>query len=162
MNRRDFTRGLAALSLAPALPLPAIGKTATVATASADKLYFVGWYTAKLNKTCSPAVLASELNVDPSIAREIFTKLVKNNTVSAPNALGVSQTINPLGDTVRRANGQAMTRVLNEQSKTVKKRVLDTVEEQIKTSDDETVDTSNAEEDLTNPDELDTLEDDQT
>lgn len=119
MNRREFTRGLAALGLTPALPVPAIGAGSTgtaIATATADKMYFVGWYTARLNKSCSPQVLMSELNVNPDVAREIFGKLVKNNTVSAPNALGISKTVDPLSDSYRQVARKAAKRVLTQKS----------------------------------------------
>lgn len=110
MNRRDFTRGLASLGLLPAMPLPAAGAAttaSTAATAMVDKMYFVGWYTARLNKTCSSDVLMSELRVDGETARAIFRKLVKNGTVGAPDALGVSQTVDPLRRTTRRLSRAA-------------------------------------------------------
>ena len=150
MNRRDFTRGLVSLGLTPAVPIPAIGagSTATAtAAASADKLYFVGWYTAKLNKTCSPEVLASQLKIDGGIAKEIFGKLVKNGTVSTPDAFGVSQTIDPLRDTARRVRAEVSKRVLDQNSEHLERvKKLLTEEEEIAeikvpdTPDDETSD----------------------
>lgn len=111
MNRREFTRGLASLGLTPALPLPAIGagSTATAAaTTLVDKMYFVGWYTARMNKTCSPDILISELKVDGQTARAIFKKLIKNGTVTAPDALGVSQTVKPLRHMARKLTRTAV------------------------------------------------------
>lgn len=51
-------------------------------------MYFMGWYTARLHKTCSPEMLVSKLNVDLDVAKQIFGKLVNSETISAPNALG--------------------------------------------------------------------------
>lgn len=96
MNRRDFTRGLLSLGALPALPVPAMAVPARATAASAGHMYFMGWYTARMNKTCSPEMLVSELKVSPDVAKDIFGRLVKNKAVSAPNALGVSQTIDPL------------------------------------------------------------------
>ncbi len=81
-------------------------------------MYFMGWYTARLNKTCSPDMLVSELNVNPDVAREIFSKLVSSKTISAPNALGVSRTIDPLADSLARVSGRAAKRIAQEPSKT--------------------------------------------
>lgn len=75
MNRRGFTRGLASLGLTPALPLPAFGAgsaSTAAAAASAEHMYFMGWYTARLNKTCSPETLIRELKLKPDVAHEIF------------------------------------------------------------------------------------------
>ena len=80
-------------------------------------MYFVGWYTAKLNKTCSPEGLAAKLKVDPQVAREIFGKLVQNGTVSAPDALGISRTLDPLPRRIRPA-----ARVLSETGERMKRR----------------------------------------
>lgn len=162
MNRREFTRGLAALGLTPALPVPAIGSPAAVATATADKMYFVGWYTAKLNKTCSPEVLVSELNVNSDVAHQIFNKLVKTNTITPPNALGISQTVDPLRDTLRRANRQTLKRVVTEKSKTLKRHMLEASEDDPEINNDEIpVESDEATQDLTLPEDHDTLDGDQ-
>ena len=100
MNRRDFTRGLASLGLAPALPFRALGAGATgvaVVGTMAERMYFVSWYTARLNKTCSPDMLVSDLKLNPEVAKEVFEKLVRTKIVSAPNAFGISRTVDPLG-----------------------------------------------------------------
>ena len=127
MNRRQFTRGLVSLGMTPALPLPAdsAGSTGAVtAAATADKMYFVGWYTARLNKTCSPEVLVSELRVDRKVAREICDRLVKSGTISPPNALGVSRTMDPLVDTMRRANRNTAKRLIKQKLETAKRKHL--------------------------------------
>ncbi|WP_439141162.1 hypothetical protein [Planktotalea sp.] len=127
MNRRDFTRGLASFGLTPALPLPAFGagsaSTATAA-ASAEHMYFMGWYTARLNKTCSPETLIRELKLKPDVAHEIFAKLVKSKTVSAPNMLGVSRTMDPLRDTYARVTAKLGERAVPEPRKLVQRDVL--------------------------------------
>lgn len=120
MNRRDFTRGLATFGLAPLLPVPRLsaGTAGAVgAVATAEKMYFMGWYTARLNKTCSLDLLKRELNVDTDVAGEVFQMLVKNNTISAPDALGVSKTIDPLSDSYRRATGKLARQIKVERTK---------------------------------------------
>lgn len=117
MNRREFTRGLATFGLAPALPLPSLGAASSgsvAVAATAEKMYFMGWYTARLNKTCSPDFLIRELNVRPDVANDIFAKLVETNTVSAPNALGVSRTVDPLADGYKRMTGKLARRAVGE------------------------------------------------
>ncbi len=97
--------GLATFGLAPMVPLPNLGTASAgtaVAAATAEKMYFMGWYTARLNKTCSPDVLMRELNLNPDVANEIFSKLLKTKTVSPPNVLGVSRTLDPLTDSYAR------------------------------------------------------------
>jgi hypothetical protein len=96
MKRRNFVRGLASLSVAPAMPVPAMGAVAGAGTATAEHMYFVSWYVARINDTCSQDMLMSELNLSRDVAREVFGKLVHTNTVSPPNALGISRTIDPL------------------------------------------------------------------
>lgn len=127
MNRRDFTRGLASFGLTPALPLPAFGAgsaSTAAAAASAEHMYFMGWYTARLNKTCSPETLIRELKLKPDVAHEIFAKLVKSKTVSAPNMLGVSRTMDPLRDTYARVTAKLGERAVPEPRKLVQRDVL--------------------------------------
>jgi len=59
-------RGLATFDLTPVLPVPSIGVASrgyVAAVATAKKMYFMSWYTARLNKTCSPDFLTKELNL---------------------------------------------------------------------------------------------------
>lgn len=114
MDRRQFTRGLVSLGAVPALPVKALGATAT-ASATAEKMYFVSWYTARLNKTCSPGMLVSELNMAPDVAREVFGKLVRDKTVSLPNAFGISRTLDPLTDSYRQITSQLAKRAVPQQ-----------------------------------------------
>ncbi|MGH1576184.1 hypothetical protein [Planktotalea sp.] len=144
MNRRQFTRGLASLGLVPAIPTQAIGAGSVgsiSAAASAEKMYFVGWYTARLNKTCSAELLASELNVNADVANEIFAKLVKTKTVSAPNAIGISRTVDPLADRFARVTGRAAKQMMQEPSKTSLRerieKVKATLEEPVEETDEQ-------------------------
>jgi len=101
MNRREFTRGLASVGLAPIVPTVPV--VATSAKATADHMYFVSWYTARLSKTCSAGQLVRDFDVDPSVAKEILARLVRDNTVSAPDAFGISRTLNPFKNPVAQA-----------------------------------------------------------
>jgi hypothetical protein len=105
MNRRDFTRGAFALTLLPKLPVPAVaaGSTgaATSAAATANHMYFMGWYTARTSKAVSPQVLVEQLKVTPDVAQELFGRLVANRTVTPPDALGVSRALDPLPRRIR-------------------------------------------------------------
>lgn len=131
MNRRDFTRGLLALGAAPALPMQAAlaapGVAAPAATAS--HMYFMGWYTARMNNTCSPEMLVSKLNVDPRVAQEIFGKLIRNNTVSAPNALGISTTVDPLPRAMRSATARVRERAARRLTEHTKEHLRDMLDD---------------------------------
>ena len=98
MNRRDFTRGLLSLGLTPSVPAKAIGAgaAATTGTGAAQHMYFLSYYTARQSATTSARALARELNMDAQTARDVFARLVRDNTVSPPDAFGVSTTLNPL------------------------------------------------------------------
>ena len=124
MKRRSFTRGLMSLGLTPSLPIPAFGKSAVAAKASADHMYFMGWYTARLNKTCSPETLASELNLDTQTAREICERLIKSGTVSSPNAMGVSRALDPIISIEKRLKHDAAKKVIREKADTFFKEKL--------------------------------------
>lgn len=114
------------LGLAPALPLPALSagaaSTAGATSATASHMYFMGWYTARMNETCSPEMLVSKLKVKPDVAHEIFGKLVSSNTVSAPNALGISQTIDPLPQRFKVMSARAVKPDLIEATDTAPKK----------------------------------------
>jgi hypothetical protein len=121
MNRRQFTRGLATFGLAPVLPIPSFGSTSAgtaVAAATAEKMYFMGWYTARMRATCSPEMLVKELNVKADVANQIFNKLVETQTVSPPNALGISRTIDPLAKSYKRVARSFGKQMASEQSHT--------------------------------------------
>ena len=104
MNRREFTRGLASLGIAPALPLPALGAAPSAGVASAavsaaaEKMYFWGWFSARVHDRCSPEMLQNMLKVSPEVAAEVNNRLIRNGAITAPNALGVSKAVDPLYD----------------------------------------------------------------
>ena len=99
MNRREFTRGLASLGIAPALPLPALGAAPSAGVASAavsaaaEKMYFWGWFSARVHDRCSPEMLQNMLKVSPEVAAEVNNRLIRNGAITAPNALGVSKAV---------------------------------------------------------------------
>lgn len=123
MNRREFTRGLAALGVAPALPLPNLAKAApaaaaTVAVNSAvvESMYFWGWFVARSHKICSPEILAKMLKMDAAVADEVYARLLGNGVITAPNAAGISRAVDPLND------------AFTTMKKTVSKRIAETAE----------------------------------
>ena len=116
MNRREFTRGLAALGVAPALPLPALARGAPAAGAvamstAAEQMYFWGWFTARVHKTCSPDSLSRLLKLDPDVATEIFNRLLTDGAITPPDAFGVSRAVDPLYEKFTTMKGEVAKRV---------------------------------------------------
>lgn len=85
-------------------------------------MYFMGWYTARMNETCSTDLLVSELNVRPDVAREIFGKLVREKAVHPPNALGISQTVDPFSNSIGRISQSTVARKVSRASERAKLR----------------------------------------
>jgi len=102
MNRRDFARGLAAFGLAPIVPVPTLTKAATAPIAAAtpeDALLFIkSWSAHYVRKAgaCSPEQLARHFGLRPETAQNVTRHLIKTGVLATPNALGVSQAVNPL------------------------------------------------------------------
>jgi|GEM_PF-1992929 len=96
MNRREFTKGLAAAGLAPALPLPSIAKAAPAAMAVKDPMYFWASFVSRVHNKCSPAMLTRLLKLEPEHSAKLFSQLLADGAVTAPDIYGLSQSTNPL------------------------------------------------------------------
>lgn len=93
MKRREFNAGLIAASAAPGLPLPKATTAAPVAAAAnfTAFMYASGAQFARLNGSCSPAMLSERFGLPAEVAGAINARLIKNGILTAPNALGVCQ-----------------------------------------------------------------------
>ncbi len=94
MNRREFTKSLAAASLAPALPLKSLAAAAPAA--ATDSMYVWADFISRVHNKCSPEMLMRLLKVDASKGHALYSQLMANGAISAPNAYGISQATKPL------------------------------------------------------------------
>ncbi len=103
MNRRQFTRSLAALGLAPALPVLPSAASATTAAAPAytPYMYGLGAHIARSIGLCSAELLARKLALTPAVARTMQAQLVANGVLSAPNTAGLAVAAKPYMASVR-------------------------------------------------------------
>ncbi|MFK7939809.1 MAG: hypothetical protein AB8B82_10540 [Roseovarius sp.] len=91
MNRRDFTKSLAALGLAPALPgLPAAAASARAAAPFTPYMYGLGAHLARSTGGSSAAILAKKLSLAPQAAHAMQAQLLRQGIVTAPNAAGLA------------------------------------------------------------------------
>lgn len=98
MKRREFTKGLVAAGLSPALPLKALATAsstgaATVAANFTPFMYSWSVTHARGLGQCSTDVLMSKLGIGADTASAICSRMVKQGVISAPNALGVSKAL---------------------------------------------------------------------
>ena len=103
MNRRQFTRSLAALGLAPALPaLPSMAAAAASAPpAYTPYMYGLGAHIARSTGLCSADLLARKLALHPVAAQAMQAQLVANGVLSAPNTAGLAVASQPYMASVR-------------------------------------------------------------
>ena len=94
MNRRDFTKSLAALGLAPALPAMPAAAAAT-APAYTPYMYGLGAHMARSTGKCSPEMLMHKLRLAPEAARAMQNQLVRSGILSAPGAAGLAAAAQP-------------------------------------------------------------------
>lgn len=95
MKRRDFTKSLAALVAAPAIPMKAFAAapaaTASLSVATTPNLYTWSAMIARTQGRCSADLLAKTLHIDTSQATNLFNRLVANNVVGTANAAGIAK-----------------------------------------------------------------------
>lgn len=96
MNRREFTKGLAAAGLAPALPLPSLAKAAPAAMAAKDPMYFWANFVSRVHNNCTPDMFSRLLKLEPGHSATLFNQLIADGAITAPDAFGLSQSTNPL------------------------------------------------------------------
>ena len=94
MNRRDFTKSLAAIGLAPALPtLPAAA--AGAAPAYTPYMYGLGAHMARTLGHSSPAMLMAKLHLSPVAAQAMQAQLTRAGIVGAAGASGLAGAARP-------------------------------------------------------------------
>ncbi len=96
MNRREFTKGLAAAGLTPALPLPSLAATGQAAVAAKDSMYVWANFITRVHNKCSPEMLSRLLKVDAGHGAKLYAQLLADGAISAPNAYGISKATEPL------------------------------------------------------------------
>ena len=94
MKRRDFTKSLAALFAAPALPLQALTAPSTSLAATSPalppNLYTWSASIARRKGHVSSDMLMQKLNIDAQHAAELVHRMIRNNVVTQANAVGLS------------------------------------------------------------------------
>ena len=87
MNRRQFTKSLAATAVAPALPLPA--GSANAAQIVSDKtLRFLAIYLSGLQGKFTPAMVSKMTGADHATATRITNDLVSKSVIEPHHAAG--------------------------------------------------------------------------
>lgn len=96
MDRRSFTKLLAAFGAAPALP-PVSIPAATAAAAPVDPMLMgLARHYAQAHQGITTAALARRLGINPAAANRIFGHLITAGTITVPDAKGVSQSTRKL------------------------------------------------------------------
>jgi hypothetical protein len=99
MNRRQFTQRLAALATTPALPAGMIGSAVSAgATRPLHQFqhpYSWAAFISRIHDKASPQMFKRHLALDDETAKRVFDTLVRENVISAPNAMGLSHAMNP-------------------------------------------------------------------
>ncbi len=80
MNRRQFTKSLAAAFAAPALPLPALGAPASAGIPNAARFWAI--YMTRLHGDVTPGMLTQMTGIDPIETRAIRAKLLADKVIS--------------------------------------------------------------------------------
>ena len=96
MNRRNFTKSLAALGLAPALPaMPVAASASTAASGFTPYMYGLGAHLARTHGQCSPAILMQKLRLAPDAAQAMQAQLMRNGILAASNTAGLATAAQP-------------------------------------------------------------------
>jgi len=80
----------------PALPIPALAKAAPGATMAKDSMYIWANVISRVHNKCSPAMLTRLLHIEPAHGAQLYTQLMADGAITAPNAYGLSQSTDPL------------------------------------------------------------------
>lgn len=96
MNRREFTRNLAAAAALPALPAKALGLPAAAApVALSQHPYNWAAFIARVHDTASPRMFQRYLRVSDDMSHQICSVLQSQGVITAPNAAGISRAMSP-------------------------------------------------------------------
>ncbi len=101
MNRREFTRSLAAIGLTPALPSLPSQAMAAPAPAFTPYMYGLGAHMARSTGLCSVEMLSQKLALPPAAAGAMQAKLIRSGVITAPNAAGLAMATDPYMATIR-------------------------------------------------------------
>ena len=112
MNRRDFTKRMAALAAVPAFPTTLSAGTAQAATAARHPAHLAASVMARVENKCSPGLLARRFGLDSDTAQTLFTSLQREGIVSASNANGVATAINPFRSTLTKGTANLLPKSL--------------------------------------------------
>jgi len=125
MNRREFTKGLMAAGVVPAVPIPALAKVAPVAAATKDSMYIWASFVTRVHNKCSPDMLTRLLKIDPAHSAKLYAKMLSDGSITAPNAFGISQSTNPLNQQFATVTGHGKNAAtVTEKPETKLKKVL--------------------------------------
>lgn len=133
MNRREFTRSLAALGLAPALPvLPAAAASTPAKVAFTPYMYGLGAHLARSSGRCSVAMLVQKLRLAPEVAQAMQAQLLRHGIITAPNAAGLAAAAQPYmqgASLVQTAVGAATDRVRSTTRELVESHLAEPVDD---------------------------------
>lgn len=93
MNRRDFTKSLMALGLAPSLPASAMAVPAPAGYT--PYMYGLGAHLARSSGRISPAILMQKLRLGSEAAHAMQAQMFRNGVVTASNAAGLARAVQP-------------------------------------------------------------------
>lgn len=96
MNRREFTKGLVAAGMTPALPIKSLAKAAPVAKIAKDSMYFWAHFVTRVHNKCSPAMLTRLLKLEPAQSEKIYADLLADGAITPADAFGISRATDPL------------------------------------------------------------------
>lgn len=106
MNRRSFTFGLGALAAAPAVPIPSLAKAMPAITPAALEYFDWAKMIVRAHNKCSPAMLQRLLKLEPTMALEVQSALLKEGVITMPGLNGMSEAVDPMyRDVFRNAGG---------------------------------------------------------
>ena len=98
MNRRQFTQRLAALAATPLLPGSTLAKAAAPAAAPMHAFthpYSWAAFVSRIHNKASPDMFKRQLSLSDEMAKQVYDTLIKENVITAPNAVGISQATQP-------------------------------------------------------------------
>lgn len=86
MNRREFSKGVAALGIAPVLPLPAPASAAKAAANFTPFMYAWAENHVRSGAATCAQTLAQQIQVHPDLAEAIYARILKKGIAVLPGA----------------------------------------------------------------------------
>lgn len=125
MNRREFTKSLAAAFVVPAIPLKAVAAAQPVNVTNAARFWAI--YMTRLHGDVTPGMLTQMTGLDPVQTTAIRSKLVAENVISPTGFIRKGIT----SQTVLRPEGTSQNTLTD-----LKDRVLSALEEEDEVADE--------------------------